>query len=273
MELRELAKNIFLLVDIDQKAEKALQLAGDNPAYMALSLNTSRVWPDIVEPGRPSQPVLLSPRAMPKRVLNHVQGHATMMHAICHIEFNAINLALDAIWRFPNMPAVFYNDWAQVAAEEAKHFLMLRRHLQSLPNNEQEPILDYGSFPAHDGLWEMCHKTRHDLLARMALVPRTLEARGLDATPIIQSKLRSVQTPWALEALAILDVILADEIGHVAVGNYWFRHLCQQQHLHPMKHYEQLLLQYKAPKIQAPFNLTARRQAGFSPEELTQLSS
>ena len=268
MELREFAKNSFLLADIDQKTENALKLAGDSPFYVGFSLDTSRVFDDFLEPGRPNAPILLSPRTMPKRVLANRTGHAAMMHAICHIEFNAINLALDAIWRFPNMPAVFYNDWAQIAAEEAKHFLMLRKHLQSLATDNNDVKWDYGSFPAHDGLWEMCQKTRHDVVARMALVPRTLEARGLDATPTIQAKLRSVVKPWAQEALAILDVILADEIGHVAVGNYWYRHLCQQQQLHPMQHYEQLLQQYKAPKIQPPFNLTARRQAGFSPDEL-----
>lgn len=122
MELREFAKNIFLLTDIDQKAENALKLSGDHPFYMGLTLDTSSVFEDIEQPGRPALPVLLSPRSMPKRVLNHLSGHAAMMHAICHIEFNAINLALDAIWRFPNMPVNFYNDWAQIAAEEAKHF-------------------------------------------------------------------------------------------------------------------------------------------------------
>ena len=191
-------------------------------------------------------------------------GLAALLHAVAHIEFNAINLALDAAWRFADMPDDFYRDWLRVADEEATHFGLLRAHLQSLGH-------DYGDFPAHDGLWEMCIKTQHDVTARMALVPRTLEARGLDATPPMQARLRKVGSPAALRAVEILDVILRDEIGHVAVGNRWYGWLCERQGLEPLAHYRLLARQHAAPRLKPPFNDAARRAAGFSQEELDAL--
>ncbi len=193
-------------------------------------------------------------------------GLAALLHAVCHIEFNAINLALDAVWRYTGMPPDFYTDWLRVADEEATHFGLLRTHLQSLGHG-------YGDFPAHDGLWEMCVKTQHDVTARMALVPRTLEARGLDATPLIQARLRKVGTPAALRAVEILDVILRDEIGHVAVGNRWYGWLCARQGLEPIAHYRVLARTHAAPRLKPPFNHEARRAAGFSQAELDHLLS
>ena len=224
--------------------------------------------PDPVSPlpGRPPQPVLLAPMQVPHRSPFTPEGLAALVHAVCHIEFNAINLALDAVWRFPGMPAAFYTDWLRVADEEATHFDLLHNHLRSLGHR-------YGDFPAHDGLWEMCVKTQDDITARMALVPRTLEARGLDATPLIQARLRKVNTPDALRAVDILDVILRDEIGHVAVGNRWYAWLCQQQGLEPVAHYRTLARAYNAPRLRPPFNEAARRAAGFTPAELEALSS
>lgn len=183
------------------------------------------------------------------------------MHAIAHIEFNAINLALDAIWRFDGMPPAYYHDWLRVAAEEATHFEMLRGHLRAHG-------YDYGDFPAHQGLWTMCEKTQHDIVARMALVPRTMEARGLDATPLIQRKLRQVGTSDALAAATILDTILHDEVGHVAIGNHWYRWLCEREGLNPETHYAVLVRQYEAPRLKPPFNDEARRRAGFTETEL-----
>ena len=163
-------------------------------------------------PGRPERPALISPAQVPQRSVHSVEGRAALIHAICHIEFNAINLALDAVWRFGGMPEDFYRDWLRVAVEEAYHFSLLHTHLQTLGNR-------YGDFPAHDGLWAMCEKTQDDITARMALVPRTLEARGLDATPLIQTKLRAVGTPDALAACDILGIIHRDEsVQPVAVG-------------------------------------------------------
>ena len=200
-----------------------------------------------------------------------------MVHSICHIEFNAINLALDAVWRFDGMPDAFYTDWALVAKEEAQHFSLLRTHLRGMgqqpdANGQLVPRWDYGDFAAHDGLWEMCDQTAHDVVARMALVPRTLEARGLDATPQIQAKLRQVGTPDALRAVAILDIILQDEVGHVAIGNHWYRWLCARDGLEPVAHYKLLTEKYKAPKLRPPFNHEARKRAGFTPEEIAALA-
>ncbi len=164
------------------------------------------------------------------------------------------------------MPPAYYLDWVTVAAEEAHHFSLLHAHLQAMG-------CDYGDFPAHTGLWDMTAKTAGDVLARMALVPRTLEARGLDATPAMQAKLRKVGTPHALGAVAILDVILRDEIGHVAIGNHWYRHLCAERGLEPVATYAELARRYEAPALRGSFNLDARRAAGFDEAELAELGS
>ena len=216
-------------------------------------------------PGRPERPRLIDPKDVPRRTPYTVAGHAALMHSIAHIEFNAIHLALDALWRFDGLPAPFYVDWLQVAAEEAKHFTLLSQHLQALG-------YQYGDFEAHNGLWDMCISTQHDIVARMALVPRTMEARGLDATPIIQAKLRKVATPTALEAATVLQIILDDEVGHVAIGNHWYRWLCEQRGLDPIALYPTLAIQHRAPKMRPPFNLAARKQAGFHASELEALT-
>ncbi|MBT9465372.1 ferritin-like domain-containing protein [Hydrogenophaga sp.] len=223
-----------------------------------------RLTPDTTRPlpGRPARPVLIAPVDVPQRSAFTPEGFAMLLHAVAHIEFNAIDLALDAVWRFPDMPAEYYTDWLQVAHEEAIHFGLLRTHLQSLGH-------DYGDFAAHNSLWEMCLRTQHDVTARMALVPRTMEARGLDATPPMQARLRKVGTPAALRAVEILDVILRDEIGHVAVGNRWYGWLCERQGIEPLAHYRRLAREHSAPRLKPPFNEPARRAAGFSDAELT----
>ena len=230
----------------------------------ALSPGTAMASPSQALPGRPPLPPLVPPTEVPHRSPFTDEGLAALLHAVCHIEFNAINLALDAVWRFAGMPLDFYRDWLRVADEEATHFTLLRTHLLSLGH-------DYGDCPAHDGLWEMCVKTQDDITARMALVPRTLEARGLDATPLIQARLRKVGTPAALRAVEILDVILRDEIGHVAIGNRWYGWLCERQQLDPIAHYRQLARTHSAPRLKPPFNDAARRAAGFSQQELDYL--
>jgi len=217
-------------------------------------------------PGRPLRPSLVPPMQVPHRSPFTPEGLAALLHAICHIELNAINLALDAVWRFPDMPESFYRDWLRVADEEASHFTLLHELLQTLGHQ-------YGDFPAHDGLWEMCVKTQNDITARMALVPRTLEARGLDATPLIQSRLKKVNSPAALRAVAVLDVILRDEIGHVAIGNRWYGWLCARQGLEPVAHYRALARLHNAPRLRPPYNLEARRSAGFTPKELDELQN
>jgi uncharacterized ferritin-like protein (DUF455 family) len=171
-------------------------------------------------------------------------------------------LALDVVWRFKDMPQAFYTDWLQVAREEATHFLLLNAHLNTLGYH-------YGDFPAHNSLWEMADKTKHDIAARLALVPRTLEARGLDATPQLRHKLQSIGDEAGAK---ILTIILSDEIGHVAIGNRWYRYVCSKQGLDPIAIYPTLAAQYKAPKLRGPFNLDARRKAGFEEVELAALN-
>jgi uncharacterized ferritin-like protein (DUF455 family) len=212
-------------------------------------------------PGRPERPVLVHPSALKNRAVGTTEGRASLIHALAHIEANAINLALDMTWRFDGLPEAFYRDWFQVAQEEALHFELLEGHLNGLG-------FAYGDFPAHDGLWDMATKTRQDVLARLALVPRTLEARGLDATPAIRNKLVSVGDQRGAQ---ILDIILRDEIGHVAIGNRWYRHLCTQRQLDPVTTYACLARQYAAPPLKGPFNLPARRAAGFDEAELAAL--
>jgi uncharacterized ferritin-like protein (DUF455 family) len=212
-------------------------------------------------PGRPARPALKTPQQVPKRSVHTEAGLAAMVHAICHIEFNAINLALDAIWRYPGLPAAYYQDWFKVAFEESTHFQLLHHLLAQMGHS-------YGDFEAHDGLWAMCEKTAHDVLARMALVPRTLEARGLDATPLIQAKLQGSASAHAQALQPILDIILRDEVGHVAVGNHWFRWLCDQQQLDPVAHYPLLVQRHAAPRLKPPFNHEARLRAGFTSAEI-----
>jgi uncharacterized ferritin-like protein (DUF455 family) len=184
-----------------------------------------------------------------------------LLHAIAHIEFNAINLALDCVYRFRGLSNEFYGGWIQVAEEEARHFGLMRAHLQALN-------LDYGDLPAHDGLWEMARRTAHDPLARMALVPRVLEARGLDATPPIMDKLRALGDD---ASVAVLEIILRDEVGHVALGDRWFRHFCRERGLDPETEYCRLIRSLDAPWPAPPLNLTARREAGFGEAELARL--
>jgi uncharacterized ferritin-like protein (DUF455 family) len=248
----------------------AARLAGDDAradtASTEWTLPVRRDGDEAGVPGRPDRPLLVATNAVGKRSPFTVEGRGALVHAICHIEFNAVNLALDAAWRYDGMPAAYYADWLRVADEEARHFALLRAHLRSTG-------FDYGDFVGHDGLWAMCRQTAHDVLARMALVPRTLEARGLDATPLVQGKLRRVGTPDALAACAILDIILRDEVGHVAIGNRWYRWLCERQGFDPVAHYRVLYRRHEAPRLRAPFNLEARALAGFTPEELAEMLS
>jgi uncharacterized ferritin-like protein (DUF455 family) len=263
MELRQRALEVLCLRNPFEKAEAAMQMHAAAAQWVITDCAPS-LPADTVLPGHPDKPELLSHTAVARRSPATTQGRIILMHAIAHIEFNAINLALDAIWRFDGMPARYYLDWLQVAGEEGKHFLLIRNWLLAQGS-------DYGNYPAHQGLWTMCEKTAHDVTARMALVPRTLEARGLDATPQIQAKLRQVGTPDALAAVDILDVILREEVGHVLIGNHWFRHLCERHQLDPQTHYTALAEKYEAPRPRPPFNTAARQAAGFTEEEIAWL--
>ena len=257
MEARRRALALLSEADPARKAAAA-RAPHDGPVDPAAVL-TPGVLP---LPGRPARPRLVDPQALPRRSPFTLAGRAALLHAVAHIEFNAINLALDAVWRFPGLPEAYYRDWLRVAAEEALHFTLLSEHLATLGHA-------YGDFDAHDGLWTMVEKTAGDVLARMALVPRTLEARGLDATPPMQARLARAGDHRAVE---ILGIILRDEIGHVAVGNRWYRWLCAQRGLDPLDAYARLAAQHGAPRLKPPFNLEARRAAGFSAEEIEALA-
>ncbi len=262
MELRSQALKVLCVAEPESKARLARELLRSAREGSPLDAEVILAPSDPL-PGRPARPLLVAPEQVPRRTPFTPEGRAALLHAVCHIEFNAINLALDAAWRFAGMPERFYLDWLQVAGEEALHFELLRTHLQSLGH-------DYGDFEAHDGLWAMAEKTREDITARMALVPRTLEARGLDATPPMQAKLRKAGD---LRAVEILDVILRDEIGHVAIGNRWYRWLCEREHRDPVASYAEFAAQYGAPRLKGPFNLDARRAAGFDEAEIDRLNA
>ena len=217
----------------------------------------------IAMPGRPAKPALVHPRHLPRRGFGTTEGRAAFIHAVAHIEFNAIDLAWDAVYRFRGMPAQYYADWIGVARDEARHFGLLRARLRELGH-------DYGDFDAHNGLWEMAAQTAHDGLARMALVPRVLEARGLDVTPAMIVKLRE----FGDEATAgILEVILREEVAHVAAGTRWFRWWCERAGVEPRARFRELLGEFASGVLHGPFNIQARLAAGFDLDELAGLES
>jgi uncharacterized ferritin-like protein (DUF455 family) len=250
------------------EADPERKCACTRAAWSALESGALKIVPALHgtsddEPGRPSQPRLVPPRDLPRRRLHSVEGRGALLHALAHIEFNAINLAWDALCRFADMPNDFYRDWASVADEEAYHFGLLSGRLQCLGYR-------YGDFPAHNGLWAMAMQTRGDVLLRMALVPRVLEARGLDVTPGMMERLREVGDD---ESVAILEIILRDEIGHVAIGSRWFEYACARRGLEPAATFRQLLTKHMPGRVKGPFFRAAREQAGFSAAEMDDLES
>ena len=262
LELRACALHTLLETDPAAKMAGVAAMAAAHAAGNWLVDATAALQAPEGVPGRPDKPALVPPRLVGQRSMATIEGRAMLVHALTHIEFNAVNLALDALWRFPGMPQDYYTDWLRVAYEESTHFTMLAAHLATLG-------FSYGDFLAHDSLWEMVEKTRGDVLARMALVPRTLEARGLDAIPPLRAKLAQAGDP---AAAAILDVLLRDEVGHVEIGNRWYGYVCEGRGLEPVSTYAELTVQYKAPVLKGPFNIEARRQAGFSEAELARFS-
>ncbi len=216
-----------------------------------------------LSPGRPALPELVHPGLVGKRRLNSEKGRLALIHAVAHIEFNAINLALDAAWRFRGHPAAYYQDWISVAKDEARHFGWLQCRLQELGSA-------YGELQAHNGLWDAAVKTAHDPMVRMALVPRVLEARGLDVTPGMIKRLVSAGDN---ETAAILVNILNEEVAHVEIGSRWYRYFCAQKQLDPVAIFPGLLEQYMYSLPRGPFNMDARKKAGFSESELNWLAS
>lgn len=223
------------------------------------------VTPQMDLAGIPEKPLLVAPKDVPKRSFATEEGYAATLHAIAHIEFNAINLGLDAAWRFGRNAQqelgegmAFVKDWLRVAREESTHFSLVNAHLHTLG-------YQYGDFEAHAGLWEMAQATAHDIWERMALVPRVLEARGLDATPVLQEKIAQRKD---MAAVKILDVILTDEIGHVYIGNRWYHALSAKRGLDAMKCFTELLHKYRIVIFKGVINTDARLQAGFTQHEL-----
>jgi uncharacterized ferritin-like protein (DUF455 family) len=208
-------------------------------------------------PARPAEPRLLLPRDLPKRKISAApSGRIALLHALAHIELNAIDLAWDMVARFSGetLPRAFFDDWVGVADEESKHFALLAERLNSLG-------AAYGDLPAHDGLWAAAESTAGDLLARLAVVPLVLEARGLDVTPAMIQRLRSVGDDPSAE---ILEIIYRDEIGHVAVGKRWFDHVAGTRELEPVASWQNLVRRYFKGGVKPPFNIPAREAAGFS---------
>jgi uncharacterized ferritin-like protein (DUF455 family) len=253
--LRHLCLRAALIADPDEKVKATVGIASSD-------VGADEAFDDAPR-GVRNTPALVPASKLTQRSVHTNEGRAALIHALAHIELNAIDLALDIVWRFAGMPENYYRQWVNVAKEEAFHFTLLRDHLRGMG-------FEYGDFPAHNALWEMAEKTKGDVLARVALVPRTLETRGLDASPPIKAKLVKAGD---LRAGEILDIILRDEIGHVALGNQWYRWLCAERGLEPVATYADLAAQYVAPKPRGPFNLDARREAGFTEEELRALES
>lgn len=260
--LFEHARNCIAKRDPEEKVVLTREVAA---AWRAggYSLATDTPAEPIAVPGRPDKPELVHPTRLKRRKLSTPAGHAAFLHALAHIEFNAINLAWDAVYRFRDLPAEFYDDWIRVAEEEALHYELLSQRLQETGHT-------YGDFPAHNGLWEMACKTADDVLLRMALVPRVLEARGLDVTPAMIERLQQAGDE---RSAAILGRILEDEIGHVLAGSRWFRHVCQQRELDPGTTFTALLQEHLPGHKINILNPSARKQAGFSDEELDMLDT
>lgn len=262
--LRGGATLAILSPDLDEKTELAQETARRWHARR-LSLR-SPLDPELPErPGRPEKPLLVPPKATEKRSLHTLPGRIAMLHALAHIELNAVDLALDIVARFASepVPHSFFDGWMRVAFEEAKHFRMVRERMQALG-------ADYGDMPAHDGLWQAAHSTRNDLTARLAVVPLILEARGLDVTPSLQEKMRETGDT---ESADVLRVIYEDEKGHVAVGAKWFRFLCAREKKDPAATFKQLVRANFRGALKAPFNDVARAEAGLTPSFYRSLTS
>ncbi len=209
-------------------------------------------------PARPEKPDLIPPTEMPRRRGRSDAARATLLHAVLHIELNAIDLAWDMIARFTaeDFPRRFYDDWVQVADEEGKHFQMLSDRVSDFG-------FSYGDFPAHDGLWEAARSTRNNVSARLAVVPMVLEARGLDVTPAMIDRFAKMED---FASADILKVILDEEIGHVATGNRWFHYMCRKTNIEAKKHWQKMVRENFRGLLKPPFNEDARGRAGFSPD-------
>lgn len=263
MDFFETARACLTAAEPNEKIALTHAFAREHAAGRLLPDSFAAPPEAIRPPGRPDKPALVSPRDAPSRGLGSLEGRAAFVHAIAHIEFNAINLALDAAYRFRGMPAQFYSDWLSVADDEARHHAMLASRLQDLG-------FGYGDFDAHNGLWEMAEKTADSCLARMALVPRVLEARGLDVTPGMINRLRGLGDHASAD---VLELILSEEVRHVAIGSHWFAWCCEREGREPETTFIELIRDLAKGAIRGPFNLPARAAAGFADSEMALLSA
>ena len=264
---RTLSQAACEILRTSDPAEKALRSARTAAAWRAGEISAIGAAAPPARPARPPRPELRPPRDVPRRRINrNPAGRIALLHALAHIELNAIDLAWDIIARFAateNLPRAFYDDWAGVAAEEAEHFTLLSGRLQALGSG-------YGALPAHDGLWEAAHATAHDLAGRLAVVPLVLEARGLDVTPAMIIKLRAAGDDASAD---ILEIIHDDEIGHVAIGQRWFNHCCARTGETPASAFHALVRRYFKGTLKAPFNRASRDRAGLPPAFYEPLAS
>lgn len=256
----ELASGCLHTASIDRKLE-ATQYASELLARGQIDFSGGGEPLPITATVFPVFPELVDPRQLPRRSVGSENGRVALLHALAHIEFYAIHLAWDIVYRFRGLPAGFYKSWLEVAVEESMHFSLLCRRLGQLG-------AQYGDLPAHRGLWDIATDTCDDLLARLALVPRTMEARGLDVTPGMIEKLSKVGDE---RSVAILQRILADEVGHVALGSRWFKKVCYERGLDPVTSYIEFVQRFLKGKIRRPINHALRRQAGFDEQELKKL--
>lgn len=250
--ITSLAEQVLCTNDADAKAKLGREIA---VAWRSGEVGVGDTI-EIERPGRPGRPELLPPRMVKKRKITAApRGRIALLHALAHIELNAVDLSWDAIARFsPSMPRAYTDDWVKVADEESKHFLLISDRLRELGSF-------YGELPAHDGLWQAATETRHDVRARMAVVPLVLEARGLDVTPPMIEQMRNVGDE---DSAAILQIIHDDEIGHVAIGKRWFDHCCEQDGAEKVETWQHLVRTYFRGPLKPPFNVAAREAAGFS---------
>ncbi|HAY45965.1 MAG TPA: DUF455 domain-containing protein [Gammaproteobacteria bacterium] len=245
------ADTVKLKCTLSQTTKRAWR---ENETFLDKTFKPSR----LVNPGRPTRPQLVHPRELKRRGLGTEHGRLSLMHAVAHIEFNAINLAWDAVYRFTGQPKQYYDDWVNVAGDETRHFELVCGYLNA--HN-----LNYGDLPAHNGLWDMAVHTDHDILVRMALVPRVMEARGLDVSPpMIEGLTRCGDK----EPAKILELIYQEEIEHVSIGSKWYQYFCQKRDLPADSTFRELIKQYMHGELRGPFNKEGRIKAGFSQDEL-----
>lgn len=254
---------VLCTADARAKAAAAIDVAS------AFAAGALPVWPDEaaladwpLRPARPTRPELVAPRFVKRRSLVSEKGRIAQLHALAHIELNAIDLAFDIIGRFARDEAVladaasFATDWIKVGGEEARHFLLLCARLEALGAT-------YGDLPAHDGLWKAAESTSSDLAARLVIAPMVLEARGLDVTPAMITGLEAAGDP---ESASALQIIYEDEIGHVAAGQRWFARVCAQRQIDPVVTFQSLVQTYYPGGLKGPFNTAARGAAGLAPD-------